>query len=372
MTFRPTRMEVDLEAIAGNFRTIRGYAGSGCQVFGVVKADGYGMGMVPVAEALQKAGCQRFAVATPDEALDLRKAGIQDPVLVLGPSPAEAAEELILNNIEITLFNLANAKAFSEAAKGIGQDALAHIKIDTGMGRIGFLPDAFPQAVREIRSLPGLRLSGLFTHFATADERHREYTDAQFQRYGDVLGSLREEGVGVPLRHVCNSAAFVNFPEMHLDAVRPGLLVYGMWPSPYCRQPFHLQECFRVKSALMDVRTLPARWGVSYGIRYMTRGEDQIGVLPIGYHDGLPRSLSMKGEVLIRGRRAPLVGAICMDQTMVDVSHIEDVQAGDEVVFVGCQGEDAVSPEEFAGRLGTINYEVPSLFTPRVPRRYTS
>jgi alanine racemase len=364
-------MEVRLDHLQQNFRVIRQYVRAGTQVIGVVKADGYGMGVFAVVEALQQAGCQRFAVATPDEAIALREKGMADPLLVLGPSPREAAEEYVQRNIAATVTDLEFARALSDAARKSGRSALFHLKIDTGMGRIGFLPEEIAGVAQQLRGLPGLDCEGVFTHFAVADERDCEYTHLQFRRYGDALEQLRVSGVGVRLRHVCNSAGTLNYPEMHLDAVRPGLILYGMWPSAFCKRPFELKEVFSVKTAVAALRELPQGWGVGYGLRYMTRGAERIAVLPLGYADGYPRSLTMKAQVLVRGERAPLVGSICMDQIMVNVTHIPNVQVGDEVVLLGSQGDERISPEEMAAWLGTINYEIPNLFMPRVPRYYS-
>lgn len=370
MTYRPTRMEIHLDSLQHNFRVIRQFAGTGTQVIGVVKADGYGMGVFAVVEALQEAGCQRFAVATPDEAIALREKGVADPLLVLGPSPKDAAEEYVQRNIAATVTDLEFAHALSSAAQKSGKSALVHLKIDTGMGRIGFLPEEIPAVAQQLRKFPGLDFEGVFTHFAVADERDREYTHLQFRRYGDALEQLRVAGLGMRLRHVCNSAGTLNYPEMHLDAIRPGLILYGMWPSAFCDRPFDLREVFTVKTAVAALRELPQGWGVGYGLRYMTRGTERIAVLPLGYADGYPRPLAMKAQVLVRGVRAPLVGSICMDQVMANVTHIPDVHVGDEVVLIGSQGNERVSPEETAALLGTINYEIPNLFMPRVPRYY--
>ncbi len=371
MAYRPTRMDVRLDNLQQNFRVIRQYVGAGTQVMGVVKADGYGMGVSAVVEALQQAGCQRFAVATPDEAISLREKGMADPLLVLGPSPREAAEEYVQRNIAATVTDLEFARALSDAARKSGRSALFHLKIDTGMGRIGFLPEEIAGVAQQLRGLSGLDCEGVFTHFAVADERDREYTHLQFRRYGDALEQLRVSGLGVRLRHVCNSAGTLNYPEMHLDAVRPGLILYGMWPSAFCERPFELKEVFSVKTAVAALRDLPQGWGVGYGLRYMARGSERIAVLPLGYADGYPRPLAMKAQVLVRGERAPLAGSICMDQIMVNVTHIPNVQVGDEVVLLGSQGNDRIPPEEMAALLGTINYEIPNLFMPRVPRYYS-
>lgn len=370
MNFRPTRMEVNLENIKHNFLQVKGLLKEKSQIIGVVKANGYGMGMVQVAKTLIEAGCSRLAVATPDEAIILRENGIYLPLLVLGPSPASVAEEYVNKDISSTITDLSFADALSKAAIDLGKRARVHIKVDTGMGRIGFLPEEVPEVVERLLLMKGLEIEGIFTHFATADERNGSYTETQFKRFCDVLDVLRTKNVHFRLRHCCNSAGTLNFSHMHMDAVRPGIILYGMWPSEWCEKKIKLKRAFKVVTAVACVRTLPQGSGISYGLRYMTRGEERIAVLPIGYHDGYPRSLSMKTEVLIKGQRAPIVGNICMDQTMVDVTHIPDVKVGDEVVLVGPQGNEEITPEEIAKHLGTINYEIPNLFTPRVPRVY--
>lgn len=370
MVFRPTVMEVDLDNLKHNYRAIRKMVGTSCQVFGVIKGDAYGMGMVPVARALIQAGCQRFAVASPDEAIALREAGISDPVLILGPSPEEAASELVRLDITSTVTDPGFAEAVNRAACGQGRLARVHLKVDTGMGRIGFLPDELDRILDSLSLMSGLDLEGVFTHFATADEPGEAYVRKQFRRYGDVMGRLRVRGQVPRLRHVCNSAATLRFPEMRLDAVRPGLILYGMWPADVCPRRLELRPVFRLLSRVALVREIPPERGISYGLHYMTRGDEKIAVIPVGYHDGYRRVLSNRGVVLIRGQRAPVVGTVCMDQTLVNVTHIEGVCTGDEVVLLGHQGAGTISPEEFASLLGTINYEVPGLFTPRVVRIY--
>lgn len=363
-------MEVNLKNIRSNYRTIREYVGTGPQIMAVVKADAYGHGAVPVARALLEEGCVRFAVATPDEALELREAGIKEPVLVLGPSPYNVAEEYVKHNISAAFTDVDFAKAMNKAALQEEKKALLHMKIDTGMGRIGFLPDEVPSVLDEIAPLKGIMLEGLFTHFATADETRLDYTEAQFEKYKSVLDLLEKKGIKIPLRHVCNSAGTLNSPEKYLDAVRPGVILYGMWPSGECIRPIELKPTFEVKTAVSLVRTLPPKSGIGYGLKYMTRGVENIAVLPIGYADGFSRSLSMKVDVLIKGHRVPICGNICMDQTMVNITSIPDVEVGDEVVIVGRQGEETITPEEIASARNTINYEVPIMFLKRVPRVY--
>ncbi|HOO64876.1 MAG TPA: alanine racemase, partial [Synergistaceae bacterium] len=237
-------------------------------------------------------------------------------------------------------------------------------------GRVGMLLRELPKLLDLLEKLPGIEVEGLFTHFATADERNASYTEEQFLRYGEAWEIFRSRQKRVALRHVCNTAGTLNFPDMHLDAVRTGIGLYGMRPSSFCAEPFALKPVFRVVTAISQLRSLPPRWGVGYGLRYMTRGEDRIAVLPLGYHDGYSRNFSGKASVLVRGERAPVVGSVCMDQIMADVTHIPHAREGDEVVIIGSQGEECISPEEMAAHLGTINYEIPHFFSPRVPKVY--
>lgn len=368
MSWRPTWMEVDLSALKANFRAIRHYVAPCCQILGVVKADAYGHGLLSVSRALLEAGCQRLAVATPDEALALREGGIRESVLVLGPSPLEVASVYVAEEITSTVTDLAFARALSDEACRQARPARVHVKVDTGMGRLGFLPREMASAMESLLSMAGLDIEGIFTHFAVADEADGVYTRLQFARFGDVLDGLRSAGRGIRLRHCCNSAALLAHREMHLDAVRPGLILYGMWPSSCGPRPFDLRPVFQVKSRIALIRELDGGSGVSYGLSYVTRGPERLAVLPIGYDDGYRRGLSRKAEVLIRGRRLPVVGTICMDQTLVNVTSLPEAQVGDEAVLIGSQGDETVSPEEIAALLGTINYEVPGFFTPRVPR----
>ncbi len=370
MLLRPTRMEVNLKNIQSNFKAIQKHVGTGSQVMAVVKADAYGHGALEVTKALLDVGCQRFAVATPDEAVQIREAAINDPLLVLGPSPYDVASKYVKYDIAAALTDIKFAQAMSREAVNQGKTALLHLKIDTGMGRIGFLPQEIPQVIDEILKLPGIRVEGLFTHFAVADEKRLDYTALQFTRYMDVYHFLESKGLRIPLRHVCNSAAVLHSPEMYLDAVRPGVILYGMWPSDECVRPIELKPTFEVKTAIASIKELPCNSGIGYGLRYMTRGIEKIAIIPLGYGDGYSRSLSMKIPVLVRGKRVPIVGNICMDQTMIDVTDIDDVKVGDEVVIIGRQGEEFITPEEVAAIRNTINYEIPIMFLPRVPRVY--
>ncbi len=370
MGYRPSRMEVNLENVAFNYRAIKDHVGPSVQVMSVIKADAYGHGVLEVARRLSREGCQRFAVATSDEAFHLRDSGIGDSILIMGPTSYGAAGEIVRQGIAVSLTDMNMAKALSQAAVKEGSRALIHLKVDTGMGRIGFLPDELPGVLDELTTLPGLHLEGLFTHFATADEGRLDYTETQYDRYLKALSILENRGIRIPLRHVCNSAGTLNSPKKHLDCCRPGVILYGMWPSSDCIRPIELRPTFEVKTCIAALRTLPPGSGVGYGLRYMTRGEERIAVLPIGYADGLSRAFSMKINVLVKGVKVPQIGNICMDQTMINVTGL-DVSVGDEVVIIGKQGDQIITPDDLAAaRQNTINYEIPIMFSKRVPRIY--
>lgn len=366
---RATRMEVNLSNIVGNYGAVQARVGSTGDVIAVVKADAYGHGALPVAQALAAAGCRRFAVAIPDEAFELREGGITEPILVLGPSPERSVREYIRQEVTPTITDLSFARALNAEAIRQNRRANVHLKVDTGMGRIGFLPGEVPGVLEELVAMKGLRIEGVYTHFACADEARLDYTKGQFDGLRRALLAAERIGVPIPLRHACNSAGVLACPDMYLDAVRPGVILYGMWPSGECPRPMELLPTFEVKTEVAALRTLPPGSGVGYGLKYMTRGAERIAVLPVGYADGYTRALSGKVRVLIGGKRVPLAGNICMDQAMANVTGM-DVQVGDEVVLVGRQGGEAVTAEEIAALRGTINYEVPIAFSKRVPRVY--
>ena len=369
--FRPTRMEVNLKNLCANFSSIRSYV-KGCEIYAVVKADAYGHGAVETARALIEGGCKQFAVAIPEEAVELREAGITNPILVFGASPYSSAEELVHLDAAAACTDVKFAVAMSKAAEKQGKTAKLHIKIDSGMGRIGFTVGEFKDAIEKILPLPSIDIEGIFTHFAAADESRPDWTNRQFSEYKKALLIAKQKGLHVKMRHTCNSAGILGHPDKHLDMVRPGLILYGMTPSPatVCAYPITLLPTFEVKTGIALIRSLPPGTGISYGLRYMTRGKERIAALPMGYADGITRALSAKMSVLIHGQRCPVVGTICMDMMMVDVTGIENAKTGDEAVIIGKQGNEAICPEEMANLRNTINYEIPIIFSKRVPRIY--
>ena len=364
---RPTWVEIDLEAIANNVRRVAEIVGPEVSIMGVLKADAYGHGAVKVARTALNNGARLMGVACLGEALTLRQAGIAAPILVLGYTPPWQAREMVLHEVTATLFSLDVARALSRAAVELHGVARAHIKVDTGMGRLGLLPEQAAEFIRQVRELPGLEIEGLFTHFSAADELDRGYTLAQLAAFREVLRAV--EGL-VPLRwvHAANSAALLTLPETRFSLVRLGIAMYGLDPSPEVGCPLGFRPALSFKTTVAQVKELPAGSYISYGRTYRTDHPARIAVIPVGYADGFRRGPAHWGEVLVRGRRAPLVGRVCMDQTMIDVTEIRDAREGDEVVLIGRQGADRITAEDVARRLGTVNYEVISEILARVPR----
>lgn len=368
---RPCWVEVNLDNLAHNLRRLRRDLHPTTRLMAVVKADAYGHGAVEVARAALAAGADYLGVAILDEALQLRHSGIAAPILVLGYTPPAGAEPAVSAGITLTVFDRDVAGALAAAGRRLGRLAQAHIKVDTGMGRIG-LPagEGAVSFIREATALDGLELEGVFTHFATADEPDKGYTREQYQRFMAVFDRINGEGIRVPLRHACNSAATLTLPQMQLDMVRPGLALYGMAPDQGNAGHWDLRPVMTWKARLAQVKTVPAGTSISYGRTYITGEDAVIGTLPVGYADGFNRLNSNRGEVLIGGRRNPVVGRVCMDQSLVKIDPVVAVCPGDEAVLLGRQGEDEISAEQIARRLGTINYEITCWVGRRVPRVY--
>ena len=362
---RPLWAEIDLDAITRNIGQVRQRVGS-ARILGVVKANGYGHGAVPVAEALIEAGASYLGVACVDEAVQLRQAGIEVPVLVMGYCPPWESDTIAQYRITASVSHPATAVALASAARRTRQRLPVHIKIDTGMARFGVLPREVGELVMLIESITDLQLEGVYTHFAVADEADKSFTRQQFQRFMEATEGL-PQGV---IRHVANSATSADMPEMALDMVRPGICLYGCHPSKNLHSPMDLRPALTLKTYVARIHTLPAGETVSYGRTWTAKRPSRIALIPCGYADGLPRLVSNQGAVLIRGQRAPMVGRVCMDSHMVDVTDIQGVSAHDEAVVIGRQGDEVISAEEIAGLAGTISYEVLCAIAARVPRVY--
>ncbi|MCS7179480.1 MAG: alanine racemase [Anaerolineae bacterium] len=365
-----TWAEIDLEAIKVNIRSFCRWVGPRVQVIAVVKANAYGHGAVPVARTALEAGASRLAVHRLLEGVELRQAGIPAPILVMGYVPPDGAEEVIRWGLTPTVTTPEVAQALSARAVAAGVVIPVHIKVDTGMGRFGLLPDEVVPFARALSALPGLRMEGIFTHFCTADSADPAYMRLQFRRFVDVLEGLSGAGISIPLRHACNSAATMRFPEAHLDAVRPGIAIYGLDPSSEWPPVFPLRPAMMLKSRVVRVRTIPPGWGIGYGRTFIPDRPMRVALLPVGYGDGYHRILSNRGAVLLHGQRAPVLGRVSMDQIVVDVSHIPEVREEDVAVLFGRQGEAELRVEEVAAWAETINYEVTTSILPRVARIY--
>jgi alanine racemase len=366
----PVWATVDLDAIAYNVAAIKRHVGDRVIVMAVVKANAYGHGLEPVARAALESGAAWLAVNRLGEGMALRRAGIDAPILVMGYTPTAGATTAVAHDLRLTVTSLPLAKALSAATTLGGKSLPIHVKVDTGMGRLGLLPDEVLGFVRDLRRLPNLEVEGLFTHFAVADLADKGYTRQQFAIYLEIAAALEREGIRIPVRHVANSAATLDLPETHLDAVRAGIAMYGLHPSGEVEPALALRPALTLKSRVGRVRTLPANSSISYGRTFVTERPTPMALVPVGYGDGYIRLNSNRGVVLIHGQRAPIRGRVCMDQFVVEISGIKDVQPDDEVVLIGQQGDDALSAEEVAAWAETINYEVVTQLMPRVPRVY--
>lgn len=365
--------EIDLDAIAQNVREIRRITGKRTEIMGAVKADAYGHGVMETVRTMLDNGVTRLAVSMLDEAIQLRKLGINVPILILSYTDPARADEIILNEVTQTVFSHDLAKALSEAGVRLNRNVKIHVKVDTGMTRVGFMPGySAVKNILEISTLPRIIIEGLFTHFASADENDKSYTLMQFEKFMSICSELGRVGVHIPVKHVCNSAGIIEFPEMHLDMVRPGIILYGLYPSDKVdTQKITLKPAMTLKANIILVKDVDEGTCISYGRTFKTLHNSRIATIPIGYADGYTRLLSNKGKVLIHGRTAPVVGRVCMDQCMVDVSDLgEEVRTGDEVVLFGRQGDAFISVEEVAADIGTISYEVVCIIGKRIPRVY--
>ncbi len=378
-----TWAEIDLDAYAHNIRELRRITRPPARLMAVVKANGYGHGAVEVArEALQN-GAQYLGVARINEAIALRQAGLEAPILIFGYSPPDLAPMLIDFELAQTVYSLSAASALSEQATRRGKKINIHLKVDSGMGRLGFLlpaisgtPDDIPTQnpvpeIEAISRLPGLTVEGIFTHFATADSADKSYAGLQLDRFMDLLNRLQKNGLEPPIKHAANSAALIEMPASHLDMVRPGIATYGLHPSDETNKCIvDLKPVMKLKSKIIHLKKVPSGFNISYGITFQTKTKTTIATVPVGYADGFNRLLSSRGQMLVHGQRVPIVGRVCMDLTMLDVGGISGVEIEDEVVVFGQQVNETISADEIASSLDTINYEIVSTITGRVPRVY--
>ncbi len=365
--------EINLDAICQNVQNAMDKVGKDTKMMAIIKTDAYGHGAVPVAKALKEIGTYAFGVATVEEAVQLRRAGIESPILILGYVFPADYELLIENDIMHAVFQYETAKALSEKAASLSKTVKIHIKLDTGMGRIGMQPTEESLAeIEKIAALPNIEIDGIFTHFACADEADKTSCNRQKEKYLDFVQKLDACGIHIPIKHMCNSAGIIEFSDNFLNMTRSGIMTYGLYPSEEVNKAnLKLHPALQLKSHVAFVKTVGKGFTVSYGSTYVTEKEKTvIATVPVGYGDGYPRALSNKGKVLIHGQYAPIVGRVCMDQFMVDVTDIPNVQQGDEVTLVGTDGDKRISVEEVADNAYSFNYEFCCGINKRVPRVY--
>lgn len=368
---RPTWVEIDVEATAYNTRRIRAMIGPAVKLLVVLKADAYGHGAIRLARVALNNGAECIGVASLNEAITLRDAGIIAPIIILGYLPAWSARQALLNGVTVTIFDLDTARAFNRAAAELERLATVHIKVDTGMGRLGLMPNQVLGFLRQLKALDRLEVEGMFTHFSVADStdpHHRDHTDEQLERFRQTLAELEAADLCPPVIHCANSAAILTRPDTYFNMVRLGIALHGLDPSPAVHCPPDFRRALSFKTTIAQLKELPAGTPISYGNTYQTREQQLIAIIPVGYADGFRRAPAHWEEVLVRGQRAPIVGRVTMDQTMIDVSGIPGVRMGDEVVLIGRQGAQEITAEEVAKKLGTINYEVVAGILARVPR----
>jgi len=365
-----TWAEIDLQAIAYNIKAIKAYLGPTVSLIAVVKANAYGHGAAPVARVALTAGADWLAVNRVEEGVALRQAGILARILVLGYCLPGQAAAIVEHHLTPTVTTLETATALAHRARFLEKPFPIHLKIDTGMGRFGLLPEEVVAFAQALRNLPPLQLEGIFSHFATADEANTTFSRQQLHVYREVIAALEGSGIQLPLKHLANSAAGLVLPDARYGMVRLGVAMYGLPPSDQINWPVSLRPAMTLKTRIGRLRILPAGASVGYGRTYITRTPTPIALVPVGYGDGYPRLCSNRGAMLVRGKRAPIVGRVSMDQTSLDVSGIEHVTHNDEVVVFGRQGEAEISADEVATWAETINYEIVTRLAARVPRVY--
>ena len=363
--------KVNLDNIQKNMQAVREKFGEDMTIMGIVKANAYGHGAVKVAKALVEYGAGMLGVAAIDEAVELRENGIDAPILILGQIFRQDYVTAIENDVTCTVVDIVTAQGLSKKATEIGKVAKVHIKIDTGMGRIGFQPDTDGEMqIKSVFDLPNISVDGAFTHFANADSKDKKSANAQKDKFLTFTDKLIKEGYNFPVRHMYNSASAMELTGYAGEMVRCGIMLYGLYPSDEMNKDYKLYPALEFKSSVSFVKFVKKGFAVSYGSTYVTEKDMKIATVPAGYGDGYPRYLSNKGEVLIRGTRCKILGRVCMDQFMVDVSHLPDVQIADEVTLVGTDGNETITVEDVSDMDSRFNYEFCCLITPRVPRIY--
>lgn len=369
---RDTIVEVNLDDVKHNVREFKKRVNDeNITMMAAVKANGYGHGSVEVAKAAIEAGIHQLAVAFVDEGIELREAGVTVPILVLGYTPVDAVKDAIEHDIMTTIYRIEDLKGINEIANQLEKRARIQVKIDTGMSRIGLQEEEVLPFLEELKNMKYIKVEGMFTHYSTADEVDKTYTNMQTSLFEKAVNTAKELGIHLPYIHSSNSAGSMELGNTFQNMVRVGIGIYGMYPSKEVdHTAVSLKPALSLKSKVAHIKHAKKNRGVSYGNTYVTTGEEWIATVPIGYADGYNRQLSNKGSALINGIRVPVLGRVCMDQLMLDVTKAMPVHVGDEVVFYGKQGKEEISVEEIADLLGTINYEVTCMLDRRIPRVY--
>ena len=365
---RPTLCFIDHSALRWNLAQIRNKVGPKVKILSMVKANGYGHGAAAASRTLGTAGGDAFGVATLEEAVELREAGIQTPIIVLAGVYPDQIERFLSHSLTPVVHEVAGLKHLDDAVKSSGATINVHVKVDTGMGRLGFLAAEADCWIPELKKLRALKLEGIFSHFSHAESVQGDYTRKQMEIFTGVVENLRRQNITLPLVHLANSAATITLPAAYFDMVRPGIMLYGVYPSPEMASQISLKPVLTWKTRILQLKKVPPESSISYGQTFITKRESMIATLPIGYADGYQRLLSNRGQILVRGQRAPVVGRVCMDLTMIDVTDIRNVQQGDEVVLLGRQGGAEISADEMATWANTISYEILTSIGARVPR----
>ena len=371
---RPVWAEINLSNLDYNIKSIREKVGADKQIIGVIKADGYGHGSVMCANVLRENGVKTFAIATLQEAITLRDAGAKEEIIMLGLTPDMYADVIAEYDITPVVCDSANAKAISDAAAKIGKTVFGLIAIDTGMGRIGYLADEIETSIEDIKkiaALPNFKIKGMFSHMSTADAADKTYSHQQEDKYHAFYEALTKAGVYVPMRTLANSASIMELPSIYFDAVRPGIILYGCYPSNEVdKKQLSIKPVMSVKANIIHLKDVPENFSVGYGRKYISEKPARIATIALGYADGYPRPYSAQAKVIVNGVVCPIAGNICMDQCMIDVSNVPNVKVGDEVIVMGSDGVNTILADDIAEATGTINYEICCAFGQRLPKVY--
>lgn len=367
---RPTWVEIDLSTLKHNLFAIKELIGSQVKIIGIVKANAYGHGGLEVSRVLLNNRVEMLGIAILEEGIYLRDKGIKAPILLLGGIFEEQIDTAIQYNITPTVYDLKLAYRVSKRADYFHKIANVHVYVDTGMGSIGVRYDKAVEFIKSIKSIKNLFISGIYTHCSCSDEKDSTYTNLQIKRFKDVLAGLDEIKIHIPLRHMANSAAILGYPDVYFDMVRPGLSLYGLYPSEEVSRTIGIKPVMSFKSRVVHIKDMEQGNVVGYGRAYTITKPTRVATLPLGYNDGYSRLFSNAGKVIIRGMKVPIIGRVCMDQCFVDVTDIKEISIGDEVVLYGSQGQETISVESIARQLNTIPYEVTCSISSRVPRIY--